>query len=66
MVSINAIIYNVHWEQLPAKYQRYIKLMLTLAQYTREMSGYGLVTCSLETFQKVFQRHLHRKEFFRL
>lgn len=54
MISINQNVYNIVWYKLPVKYQHYIKLMLIPSEHIRELSGYGLINCSLETFRKVF------------
>lgn len=51
--SLNASVFTASWYELPVKYQHYTKLMLIPAQRARELSGYDLINCSLETFRKV-------------
>lgn len=53
LTSLNESIYNLIWYKLPVKYQPYIGMMLTPVQNVRELSGYDLIACSLETFRKV-------------
>lgn len=51
--SLNESVFNAIWYKLPVKYQHYIKMMLMPPQNTRQLSGYDLIDCSLETFRKV-------------
>lgn len=51
--SLNGSIFNTFWYKLPVKCQRHIVMMLMPAKYIRELSGYDLIVCSLETFRQV-------------
>lgn len=50
---LHAWVFDIKWYKMPVKYQLYIKMMLIPAQNTRELSGYHVIDCSLETFRKV-------------
>lgn len=52
--STNQSIYNCLWYNLSIKHQLYFKLLLVPSCHFRDLSAYGFITCSLETFKKVF------------
>lgn len=47
-------IFISNWHLLSLTQQKKISLMIGFAQRRRRFSGYGMITCSMETFLKVF------------
>ena len=62
--SVDKFVYNSLWYTFPAAYQRYITLLLVPSVHVRELSGYGFINCSLETFKKVLYRTADIQRYF--
>lgn len=49
-------VYLSAWEDLSHTFKRYVHVLLMVSQRPRFLSGFGLISCNLDTFSKVIER----------
>lgn len=51
--TVADIVFSAHWYQFPTAQQKLFGLVIQQSQKSIQLTGYGIITCSMETFLKV-------------
>lgn len=53
LTSVADNVYDAHWYEFPNAQQKYFRLVIQRSQKKILLTGYGVITCSMETFLAV-------------